>query len=349
MGCSSSQPGALLSELAHGDLLHLMSKAIQSDSNKCWAIGSTGTDDWDPAKCTPYEDKGVKRQGPAALPEHAGVAYACKKGSKKGIPNQDSWFVANADNVVSIYAVLDGHGAKGHDVSNFVRENLPKAMARSGHLATDPGRCLRESFRSVQGLLRAATARSQLNASLSGTTASVVVHRHGDKKLWVAHCGDSRCALGSRDAASGRLRARALTADHKPGAPEEKRRILARGGTVVRGRVYKRGQQLPGLNLSRSLGDLLGNAEAGVSAEPALREVQLERGDEVLLICSDGVWEFISEQEACDIVEAAGSNEEAVQRLVKDAWGRWMQDDSGIADDITAIVVFVNQRATVSV
>jgi len=111
--------------------------------------------------------------------------------------------------------------------------------------------------------------------------------------------------------------------------------------------VYKRGRQVPGLNLSRSLGDLLGNSDADISAEPALREIQLEKTDEALVFCSDGIWELISEQEAYDIVCNSTSNGEAVQRLTQDAWDRW-KDDGGMVDDITAIIVFLNQHLTIS-
>merc|ERR1711997_240798 len=98
----------------------------------------------------------------------------------------------------------------------------------------------------------------------------------------------------------------------------------------------KKGRQVPGLNSSRSLGDLLGNSSAGISSEPALREIQLDKDDEVLVLCSDGIWEFISEQEVCEIVCNSKNNGEAVQKLTEDAWNRW-KDDGSVVDDITAI------------
>ena len=45
--------------------------------------------------------------------------------------------------------------------------------------------------------------------------------------------------------------------------------------------------------MSRCLGDLMGHADAGCSAEPEVSERQIEAEDHVLLVCSDGVWEFI--------------------------------------------------------
>lgn len=43
-------------------------------------------------------------------------------------PNQDSFLVIRVEGDVSIYGVFDGHGKKGHDVSNFVKEHLPKHL-----------------------------------------------------------------------------------------------------------------------------------------------------------------------------------------------------------------------------
>merc|ERR1719379_1694664 len=97
------------------------------------------------------------------------------------------------------------------------------------------------------------------------------------------------------------------TEDHKPNIKEEKQRIERNGGQVIydgfaNHRVYARGHHYPGLNMSRALGDLMGHYDAGISAEPALKEVQLGQDDVWLLMCSDGVWEFIYNQEACDII-----------------------------------------------
>ena len=55
----------------------------------------------------------------------------------------------------------------------------------------------------------------------------------------------------------------------------------------------------PGLAMSRSLGDHA-VAEVGVTAEPVMLTEAVTPEDEVLILASDGVWEFISSQEACE-------------------------------------------------
>jgi serine/threonine protein phosphatase PrpC len=55
-------------------------------------------------------------------------------------------------------------------------------------------------------------------------------------------------------------------------------------------RVFRRGTSAPGLAMSRSLGDL--EAErVGVVPDADGYSVQLQRGDQLLLIASDGLWE----------------------------------------------------------
>ena len=59
-----------------------------------------------------------------------------------------------------------------------------------------------------------------------------------------------------------------------------------------------------------------------------------------IIIASDGVWEFISNQEAVDIVGAHSNPEEACKILVEEATKRWHQEEE-VVDDITAVVVFL--------
>jgi hypothetical protein len=70
--------------------------------------------------------------------------------------------------------------------------------------------------------------------------------------------------------------------DHKPTNKEESRRIKKAGGAVRKDiddvfyRVYHKNKKYPGLNMSRSIGDLLAQA-VGVSSEPEISTFDLER------------------------------------------------------------------------
>ena len=66
-------------------------------------------------------------------------------------------------------------------------------------------------------------------------------------------------------------------------------------------RVYVKHDDYPGLAMSRSIGDLVAHS-VGVSAEPELYTYTLNpEEDSLLLLASDGLWEFISSEEALSI------------------------------------------------
>jgi serine/threonine protein phosphatase PrpC len=127
--------------------------------------------------------------------------------------------------------------------------------------------------------------------------------------MTVAHVGDSRAVLCLRNGKT--LKARALTIDHKPNTRNELKRIKAAGGTVrkdsndVFHRVYFKGKKYPGLNMSRSIGDLLATT-VGVSNEPDVYQLGLSADFQFIIVCSDGVWEFITNEEAVRLVAQHG-------------------------------------------
>lgn len=76
------------------------------------------------------DDKGAVTDGKGQVDsknlKHLGVGIACKKGFKPEAPNQDSFAYVHQEGDFELYGVFDGHGVCGHDVSNFVKEYLPK-------------------------------------------------------------------------------------------------------------------------------------------------------------------------------------------------------------------------------
>jgi len=221
--------------------------------------------------------KTARLEGDNYVPESECIGYSCKKGLKPEAPNQDSFLVCKVDDIYSIYAVFDGHGRKGHDISNFVKEHLPKLLVGNADILKDPIKVLTTAFDTTQRLIEHATNSQRIDANRSGTTASVVLHDHKQNMLYLAHVGDSRVVLAKRDprarSEDKEWHAVDLTEDHKPNLPAEKARIESQGGQVIfdggyNYRVYAKGKRYPGLNMSRAMGDLKGFHDAGISAVP---------------------------------------------------------------------------------
>mmetsp|Transcript_4230 Transcript_4230/g.12650 ORF Transcript_4230/g.12650 Transcript_4230/m.12650 type:complete len:361 (-) Transcript_4230:93-1175(-) len=267
------------------------------------------------------------------------VGWSCKKGLKPESPNQDDFCIFCADGL-GIYGVFDGHGPCGHDVSNFVQLVLPRGFVQHPRFADDPEEALRAAFAHAQTQCMKCQSDGQLDCSLSGTTATVALHRGG--VLYVAHVGDSRAVLAK--GRSGELEVEDLTQDHKPTCENERKRIEAAGGEVRRlegdipYRVFLPGKMYPGLAMTRAIGDSVG-AIAGVTGVPEVSAFKVKETWRFMLLCSDGVWEFMSSEEAVNVVSkfSAAEAQKAAEALAAEAWTRWIQEEGNVVDDITVV------------
>jgi len=132
-----------------------------------------------------------------------------------------------------------------------------------------------------------------------------------------------------------------LTPNHSPASDPEKSRIFEHGGRIEYDghshRVYLGGPG-PGLNISRSIGDLQGRS-VGIIPNPDVTQVELSKSDRFLVVCSDGVWEFMTTDDVGDVVtKALAAERNPAQDLVLESRHRWNQFSS-IVDDTTCIVV----------
>jgi len=267
------------------------------------------------------------------------VGWSCKKGLKPESPNQDDFCIFRVD-ATSIYGVFDGHGPSGHDVSNFVQQVLCRNFARHPHFMDNPEKALSDAFVQTQTQCLECQADGQLDCSLSGTTATLAMLREG--VLHMAHVGDSRAVLAKE--CGTELVSEDLTHDHKPTCEGEKKRIEAMGGEVRRldgdipHRVFLRGKKYPGLAMTRAIGDSVG-ATAGVTSIPEVGVFDVREDWRFMLLCSDGVWEFMSSQEAVDTVSkfSAAEAQKAAEALAVEAWTRWIQEEGNVVDDITVL------------
>jgi serine/threonine protein phosphatase PrpC len=89
--------------------------------------------------------------------------------------------------------------------------------------------------------------------------------------------------------------------------------------------------------LERSLGDVVAHS-AGVISEPEFSEFELDpKTDKFIVVATDGLWEFVNNQETLEMVEGQVGPAQAVDTLVTEAGTRWMQEEQ-VIDDTTVIV-----------
>lgn len=171
-----------------------------------------------------------------------------------------------------------------------------------------------------------------------------------DRKIDVANIGDSRIIVG-RAVSGGKFEAVPLSDDHKPDRPDEQRRIEGAGGRVfaveyddgVDGppRVWLGHMDIPGLAMARSLGDAVAHS-AGVISTPELTHYDIKPEDKIVVLASDGLWEFMTNQEVIDLIVKTGLDDpkRAVDVLVEEANQRWLKEEA-VIDDTTVIVAFL--------
>lgn len=296
-----------------------------------------------------------------ACARQRGVAFVCTRGRRAdaGVPNQDDFVLARHslahDGHIALYGVFDGHGQAGHHCAAFARGVLPESLFGQGSLIAGPEEALRVAFAQVQeGLLQ-----QDFDTETSGTTATVALVLHfpvseedpemqGESWLYVANVGDSRAVLVSRSGEDrSEIAVNRLTRDHRPDDLAEAERIQAEGGEVRRlrpgsgtSRIFAPGCQWPAMALSRSLGASIAGT-CGVSSEPEVTSVRLANSsDELLVLGTDGLFEFCSTKEVATRLCTEGVSDEVLEDVCSVARRRWARSSyNDTVDDITAVAV----------
>ena len=143
-----------------------------------------------------------------------------------------------------------------------------------------------------------------------------------------------------------------LSIDHKPENKEEKERILEKGGIVSQSengklddgpfRVWVKGENYPGISMSRSLGDEVAES-VGVISDPDFIVKNINDNYKYIVSGSDGLFEFMKNEDIMDIINPfflVGDVEGACKELGKRAAEEWNKLTEE-RDDITFIILFI--------
>jgi serine/threonine protein phosphatase PrpC len=107
-------------------------------------------------------------------------------------------------------------------------------------------------------------------------------------------------------------------------------------------RVWLAEVDVPGLAMSRSIGDEVSQT-VGVISVPELIPHQIQPNDIFAIWASDGVWEFLSNEQAVSIIwKFKHDLNEAANQLVEEAAKMWRKEEQ-VIDDITVLIVMFNQ------
>ena len=264
----------------------------------------------------------------------------------------------------NLFGVLDGHGQHGHFVSQFLKDyfinstaNLVEIFKTTKNISTTEELYTILKFGNYSFLTKLYSMadlelakQNNFDYKFSGTTCNIVFQFN--THLVCLSVGDSRSILVYDQGNNKNQGIFPLSTDQKPDLPSEYQRIQSSGGYVEilydayrnktgPARVFKAGTQYPGLAMSRSLGDLMGK-ECGVISTPQIVEYEINTNTKYLVICSDGIWEFIKNEEVRDLGNVFYAQNKVTDfciQLVNLAIDLWSRKEN-IRDDITVVSVF---------
>eukprot|EP00927_Polykrikos_kofoidii_P059497 TRINITY_DN54646_c0_g1_i1.p1 TRINITY_DN54646_c0_g1~~TRINITY_DN54646_c0_g1_i1.p1 ORF type:complete len:406 (-),score=57.37 TRINITY_DN54646_c0_g1_i1:27-1244(-) len=278
------------------------------------------------------------------------MAVTCRRGQRlDAVPNQDNFLYTHFDQF-TLFGIVDGHGSGGHFVSQWVALYLlafliPELFgARKARLPDHY--TLRRAFNIAHEALCLRADAENFDVSLSGCFVTLCFVDHINRTVVSAWVGDCKCILGEHKAPGvveasedGSVRSdfellQSLTADRDIREVEGRcARVCEAACKVARPSSW------------RSLGDVILHQSYGATHTPDRKCVFCRSGMEFIICCSDGVWEYLSTEEAIELVGSAGKEfpEQAVQSLadaVEAAWEEELDDDDE-AEDFTAIVLWI--------
>ncbi|CAH1445495.1 unnamed protein product [Lactuca virosa] len=244
-------------------------------------------------------------------------------------------FVDENSRKFDFYGVYDGHG--GSRVAYACRERLHKLLATEMDIENKNTEEMNWENLMVESFAKMDEEVNETDIVDSiGSTAVVAVV--SDKEIVVANCGDSRAVL-SRGGVTV-----PLSVDHKPDRPDELERIELSGGRVI---DWNGLRVLGVLATSRSIGDR--QLKPYVIAKPEVTVNKRDDADEFMILASDGLWDVISNDLACQVVRKCLDGWTCGRRSMKEHHKRTTNNPAmfltelamarGSKDNISVIVV----------
>ena len=293
---------------------------------------------------------------------HTVLSQTGKEEEGKTKINQDSYLeLTNLNNNqnFNVFGIFDGHGTKGHLVSQFISNYLKNYFTseESPFINLTSKEIYeyikKDNYSFIINLIKQSEEKlfeqEDIESNFSGTTCNLVIHINN--KIICSNIGDSRSIM-----VKDHKTIIQLSYDQKPDDENEKKRIEENNGEVHKlideeegeigpMRVFMKGEKFPGIAMSRSIGDRIAS-KIGVFSLPEIREFEIEETSKFIVMGSDGIWEFLTMEKVTHYVNKfyrKNNIEEAAKKLVKKSREWWEKEDT-VIDDITVIIIFFDDN-----
>jgi protein phosphatase len=235
--------------------------------------------------------------------------------------NNEDYFLIRPEN--NLYIAADGMG--GHNAGEVASKNAVENVSSYftpellSQLAGDDVKISREIVRAVINAHKKVFEMAQDNQAYHGMGCTIVVALIDGSALHLCHVGDARAYMCDDSGIS------LITTDH----------------THVMSLVEEGQMTMEEARTSPIKNELTQAIGAPRQINPGYGCYPLKEGDKILL-CSDGLWDMLSDNEIHEILKQKKSAKMLCEELIKSA------NDAGGQDNITAVVIIHPcQEATV--
>ena len=279
---------------------------------------------------------------------------------------------------LDVFGVFDGHGGK--EISQFVTHHFTKELiVNKNYLKGDLQSAIKDTFIKMDEIMQTNEGKEEIKqyarkskeeddlqskeepqnsqmamlaqlvgqkdpesddiAMRTGCTGCVCVIDEMYKKMYFANAGDSRVVLCKNGNAIP------MSTDHKPELEKEKDRIYKADGWITDGRVKGN------LNLTRGLGDLdykqnknLKPEEQIITSNPDILIEDFSNDVDFIIIGCDGIWDCLTNQQACDFVKNRYNNQEKLSKIIEEMMDSICANDlyneTGVGcDNMTCMII----------
>ena len=284
----------------------------------------------------------------------ARAAFKSRVGSVRGKPklhNQDGLIVKqNLQNIRGqyLFGVCDGHGAQGQAISDYFKEQFVQTVELLLPFEPKPDQIQKALIGATEKVANS-LAGTQIDIVFSGCTCLNVVV--SGNNLVCANLGNCRAVIGR---GAEKWQSLALNVEHTLQNRKERERMIANNARIAVDtgengeadgveRIYMGNQDVPGLEITRSIGDKIGKF-IGMISVPETKAFVLQADDKFVIIGTQGLWKYMTGIEAVCIVRYSWESNEIEQSckdLVDEAERRWKSSGND-KEDITVVVVYLN-------
>ena len=240
---------------------------------------------------------------------------------------------------INLFSIFDGHGGK--DISKYLNNNLHLYFTSKFNkfdILNDNSKkkYIIKVYDHIESKLEKILKNKSFN--IGSTSLSLIFFKHKNKTYYyVINVGDCRSVLCNNECIPIQL-----SKDHKPHMYDEKNRI-----EKLNGKIYFDGfdWRISDLSVSRAFGDM--DAFPFVTHKPDIFKYKLKKNDKFFILACDGLWDVISNQDACNFVLERIKNSNNLTNIHGTSRNNIAQSlaeyaiKNGSTDNVSIIIIFL--------